>query len=188
MVPEPRSVYALQFFCVVVVMLLLASGLSKLALKLVPPDPTARSNHFSPIFAVSTGLLFVGSGALNQAVRSVRRERQRPFRRWLITTMVIGILFVVAQTYALTCLIRQQKPDDDTTAAASFVAVFTAMHAMHFVIACLFLCHVTVQAMADRYDHEYYWGVTALAWFWHGLGIAWILILCVMMISFFYSV
>lgn len=187
MVPEPRNVYALQFFFVAAAMLAIAYGTAQLALKLAPPDVTARSNQFSPVFAISTGLLLVGSGSLFRAVESVRRERQRPFRKWLLAAMLSGVLFVVAQTYAVTCLLWQQKPDDESSASASFVAVFAAMHGMHFVIAFLFLCHVTVQALADRYDHEYYWGVRALAWFWHGLGIAWLAILAVMMISYFYS-
>jgi heme/copper-type cytochrome/quinol oxidase subunit 3 len=60
------------------------------------------------------------------------------------------------------------------------------LHGMHFVVALLFLCHITVQAMADRYDHEYYWGVTVCAWFWHALGVAWVAILFVMLIAQFF--
>ena len=108
-------------------------------------------------------------------------------RRWLIFAIVAGVLFVVTQTYALTCLIRQQKHEDESSSAALFVAVVAMMHAMHFVIALLFLSHVTVQALADRYDHEYYWGVTVMAWFWHGLGIVWLAILVVMAIARFYG-
>jgi len=43
--------------------------------------------------------------------------------------------------------------------------------------------YVTVQALADRYDHEYYWGVTLCAWFWHALGLVWCVILATMGIA-----
>jgi cytochrome c oxidase subunit 3 len=187
-VPEPRSAYALQFFFVAASLVAISLAMSMALVKIFPIDQGTRPNRFSPAFGVSTCLLFAGSGCLTQAVQSVRRERQRSFRRWLFLGLAAGALFVATQTYALSCLIRRQTADEDSSGAAVFVVVFAAMHAMHFVIALLFLSHVTVQAMADRYDHEYYWGVRALAWFWHVLGIAWLMILFVMFIARYYSV
>ena len=66
-----------------------------------------------------------------------------------------------------------------------FVAIvmLAALHGMHFVVAVLFLSYVTVRALADRYDHEYYWGVSVAAWFWHALGVVWIGILAVFAIA-----
>ena len=186
-VPEPRSVYALQFFLLAGTLLVIAGVTSLALIKLVPGDFTPIPNRFSLAFGLSTCLLLAGSGCLHQAVESVRRERQRPFRRWLKLALTLGTLFVIAQTYALTCLIRRQPADEASTGAAAFVAVFAAMHGMHFVIAMLFLSYITVQALADRYDHEYFWGVTICAWFWHALGIAWLAILFVMLIARFYS-
>jgi cytochrome c oxidase subunit 3 len=186
-VPEPRSAYAMQFFLLAAALLLVAITLSMVLLSLLPPNTAARPNQFSWAFGVSTCLLLSGSGCMHQAIESVRRERQSRFRRWLKLALTAGTLFVAVQTYALTCLIRQQPPDDASTGAAAFVAVFAAMHGMHFVIALLFLSHITVQALADRYDHEYFWGVTVCAWFWHALGLVWLAILFVMMVARFYS-
>ena len=94
-----------------------------------------------------------------------------------------GTLFVGSQTYALTCLIHQQTPEEAQIGAGAFVAVIAALHAMHFVVALMFLVFITVQAFEDRYDHEYYWGVTVCAWFWHILGIIWGMVLVVMLIA-----
>ena len=52
-----------------------------------------------------------------------------------------------------------------------------------FVVATLFLSLVAVRTFADRYDHEYYWGVSVVAWFWHALGIVWLAILAVFAIA-----
>ncbi len=51
------------------------------------------------------------------------------------------------------------------------------LHGVHFVIALLFVAWITVNAFADRYDHEYFGSVTFCAWFWHALGIVWMAIL-----------
>lgn len=188
MAPEPRSAYALQFFLLASSLLATAGVSAYLLVNNLPYDPNALPNRFSIAFAFSTCLLFLGSGCLHLAVMAVRRERQQRFRRWLRAALGMGTLFVVSQTYALTCLMRQQPPDEVETGAAAMVAVFGTLHGMHFVIALLFLSHVAVQAFADRYDHEYYFGVMICAWFWHALGIAWLAILGAMFIAkFFYS-
>ena len=187
MVPEPRSKYALTFFLLSTVLLAVAGGLSKLLIELLPINVELGSNQIPAAFAISTCLLFCGSGCMYGAVESVRRERQRPFRRWLKAAMVSGVSFVAVQTYALSSLFRQQNPEDVETGATAFVALFAAMHGMHFVIALLFLTFVTVQAFADRYDHEYFFGIFICSWFWHALVIVWLAILFVMLVARFYA-
>lgn len=153
----------------------------------MPGLPIPAANQFSTAFLFSTILLFTGSFCLFRAIASVRRERQRQFRRWLKRALFVGTLFVGVQTFALSRLIRQQPPDEVETGAAALAAVFATLHAMHFVVALLFLCYITVQALADRYDHEYYWGVTICAWFWHALGVAWTAILFTMVVARVFS-
>jgi heme/copper-type cytochrome/quinol oxidase subunit 3 len=142
--------------------------------------PAAR---FPPVFACSTAALLGGSLCLSHAVAAVRRERQVRFRAALTGGLVCGVLFVALQTAALSWLIRRQPPEEASTGVGAFVAVFAALHALHFVVALLFLSFVAVQAWAQRYDHEYYWGVTVCTWFWHALGIAWLAVLAVMLIA-----
>jgi cytochrome c oxidase subunit III len=178
-----RSEFAVRFAVVSAVLLALACALCLLLLRVFPPLPTKSPTQFSPAFAVSTLLLAVGSVSLWRAHGLVRRERQAPFRRNLITALAAGTAFVGTQSYALTCLIRQQPPDEAATGAGAFVAVIAALHAMHFVVALLCLVFITVWAFADRYDHEYYWGVTVCTWFWHILGIVWVVVLGVMAIA-----
>lgn len=187
MVPEPRSAYALQFFILSVTLLAIAVGTSFGLFAVIPGSSTNRANQFSMAFAISTVMLFTGSFCLFRALESVRRERQTQFRRWLRRALAAGTIFVGVQSFALARLIRQQPPEEAETGAAAFAAVFATLHGMHFVVALLFLCYITIQALADRYDHEYYWGVTICAWFWHALGVAWTAILFVMLAARFFS-
>lgn len=178
-----RSEFAVRFAVVSALLLLLAGALAAALLRIFPVPSGRSPTQFPPAFIVSTGLLLGGSVALSRARACVRRERQQPFRRALLIALACGTLFVTSQTYALIWLIRQQHPAEVQVGAGAFVAVIASLHAMHFVVALMFLVFVVVQAFADRYDHEYYWGVTICAWFWHVLGIAWIVILIVMMIA-----
>lgn len=177
-----QSEFALRFFAVSMTLLLLALGLSQTLLAVFPTTTHRGPTHFSSAFAVSTGLLLLGSMGMSRAVGAVKREKQRLFRRSLAATLAMGTLFVGVQTFALTSLIRQQPHDEAQTGAGAFVAVMATLHAMHFLGAMLCLTYVSVLAFADRYDHEYYWGVTFCAWFWHALGVVWGVILLVMLI------
>ena len=136
-------------------------------------------------FHVSSVILLLGSWQLHVASSAVRQEKQIPFRRALVVSLALGILFVGTQTYGIWCLMSSYTPttQDTQTNAQGFVFVFIALHGLHFTVAMMFLVFVTLQGMVDRYDHEYYWGVTVCEWFWHILGIVWLAILAVFAIS-----
>lgn len=72
---------------------------------------------------------------------------------------------------------------DIATGANGFVLVFVTLHGLHFFVALLCLIFVMLQAYANRYDHEYHWGVTVCSAFWHLLGLAWFAILAVFAIT-----
>jgi cytochrome c oxidase subunit 3 len=160
-----------------------ALGLGLALIKIFPPATSPGRVVFPPVFWITTLLLAAGSVLLQNGAWSVRHERQKPFRRSLLLALVAGTLFVGLQTYGLGCLARNQLPDDVQTGANAFIFIFAALHAMHFSLALLFLVWVTLNAFADRYDHEYSWGVRLCAWFWHALGIVWSCILVVFAIA-----
>ena len=158
-------------------------GLAAALISFFPSPIAAGRVVFPAAFWMTTLLLALGSGLLQNAVHCVRIERQKPFRRSLVLAVVAGTLFVGLQFYGLECLIRNQVAEEAQTGANLFIVVIGVLHAMHFSLALLFLVWVTLNALADRYDHEYSWGVAPCAWFWHGLGIVWLCILVVFAIA-----
>ena len=98
-------------------------------------------------------------------------------------SLTAGTLFVGLQSCGLWRLIQNQTPTGQSvpnsaeTGANAFVVMVAGLHGVHFVVALLFVAWVTVNAYADRYDHEYSWGVSFCAWFWHTLGMLWLAIL-----------
>lgn len=139
---------------------------------------------FMPVaFWISTLLLAAGSLALQRASWHVRCERQTPFRRSLLWSLAMGTLFVGVQSSGLWELVQNQHPvgrdlpESAETGANAIVTMMAGMHGVHFCVALLFVTWVTVNAFADRYDHEYSPSVTFCAWFWHVLGIVWLAIL-----------
>lgn len=143
----------------------------------------ATGGSIPAAFVVSTLLLGMGSFAMSRAERCVRMERQRPFRRWLLIGFVIGTLFMGVQSYALWSWFPTERSPEASLGAVPFILTAAALHGLHFLVAVMFVAFVLSRAWADRYDHEYHWGVAICGWFWHALGILWLVILGVIGIS-----
>lgn len=180
-----QSQFVLKLFATYATLVAVASGLARgLVILLGAPDPTEHIN-LPPAFLYSSILLVLGSAFLHRSIVNVRLERQKPFRQSLVLSLAIGTLFVAFQSYGLWYLLKSAQPEQTgETGVHVFVFVFAGLHALHFTVAMMFLVFVTLRSFIDRYDHEYYWGVTVCSWFWHVLGIVWVAILVV----FFFAV
>jgi len=148
-----------------------------------PPQTLSVESLMGTAFLGSSLLLLLTSLLLHRALGAVRREYQNLFRRRMLAAVVAATLFFSVQAYGLWCLQVLLDPQRAAVGAMSFAFVFTALHAMHVVVAMMFLIYVTARSLNGRYDHEYYWGVTVCIWFWDVLGVVWIAILGVLVIS-----
>jgi heme/copper-type cytochrome/quinol oxidase subunit 3 len=173
---------ARQFFGLSIGLVIAAAVVSLIGV--AASDKSPESRCLMPVaFWISTALLLSGSFTLQRAARHVRFQRLEPFRRWLVASLVIGTLFVGVQCSGLWQLIQNQTltgrthPESPETGANAFVVMVAGLHGVHFLVALLFVAWITVNAFANRYDHEYSWSVSFCAWFWHTLGIVWLAIL-----------
>ena len=173
---------ALRFFGLSLVLWMAGGMLAFALLSLLPVQSTANRLPPVPFFFSTLALIFV-SLFLHRAVRWVRIEKQRPFRRSLVWAMISSTLFLGVQSYALSGMARQVDPAEAELAASPFVIVFAGLHALHALVATLFLAFVTVRAESGRYDHEYYWGIRVCGWLWHALLVVWMAILMAALIA-----
>lgn len=178
-----QSRQAVLFFLRSVVVFGAATGIA-LTLAMLFGRPAVVEFWFPPAFAASSLLLLAGSIALSRAVHNVHLERQRAFRRWLQLGLAAGTLFMGVQAYGLWTLLPAERAADQASLGVTpFVLMLSALHALHLTVAVLFLAFVATRAHADRYDHEYHWGVSVCAYFWHALGVAWLFILAIFAIA-----
>lgn len=178
---EP-STFARRFFWLTLSEFLVGCAVARL-LVLATGGQVHTWGHFPPAFCLSSVLLFLGSAALQQALYAVQIEKPVRFRRALLVALGSGTLFVGIQSFGLWCLVQQQRPDDVSTGVNAFIVMLAALHGLHFTVALMFLTYVTIKGFAARYDHEYFWGVQVCAWFWHALGLLWLAILGVFLIT-----
>lgn len=176
--PAPQeSRFALRFFAVAATVFCGAGLLAWALVSATAPAVTGERAYFPGAFWLSTALLIAGSVLLQRAHFNVQVERQQPFRRALLSALAVGALFVGVQSYGLWALVRNVDPAEGIAGVNIFLFMLAGLHGLHFSVALLFLVFVSLKGLAGRYDHEYYWGVTVCAFFWHVLGAAWLAIL-----------
>jgi len=178
-----KSRLALRFFGLSLSLLAVAAVVAAVGINLSASESRNSQSVMPTAFWISTALLATGSITLHRAAWHVRVQRLESFRRLLAWSLLFGTLFVGVQTCGLWQLVQHQTPAHSTqpesaeTGANAFVVMVAGMHGVHIIVALLFIAWVTVNAYANRYDHEYSTSVTFCAWFWHALGIVWLVIL-----------
>ena len=181
---ENQTVMARRFFLATISQAGLCLGLAITLAAIFPAPPPSERLKLPMAFQFGTAFLLVGSCFLHSGLAHVKREQQTEFRRSLVLALIFAVLFVAVQSYGLWAFTKGTKdyanPQMNTH---GFVFMFAALHAMHFIVAQSILLWVTLAAFCDRYDHEYYFGITVATLFWHALGIVWLGILCVFSIA-----
>ncbi|MCA8993769.1 MAG: cytochrome c oxidase subunit 3 [Planctomycetaceae bacterium] len=168
----------LHFFVVAATALALAGAIARGLMSVFPQRAATVELQFSNVFWVTSLLLVFGSLSLETALHYVRVEKQAPFRRWLIVGLTFGVLFMGVQTFAIWSMFPPNRTAEDASMeSTAFALTIAALHAIHFFVAVLFVSWVTARTWSNRYDHEYHWGVRFCAWFWHALGVIWMVIL-----------
>jgi cytochrome c oxidase subunit 3 len=143
-----------------------------------------------PILYLNTAVLLLSSLTMERGRHSIFHEidvleewlglGQPALRRtlpWVGATLALGTLFLAGQAMAWRQLTAQGFAfDHRTTPASYFFYVMTGLHAVHLVVGvvalavCLsalgFLRRVELRQVA----------VDATAWYWHAMGIAWLIL------------
>lgn len=182
---ETAGGFALRFFHVLVLVFGVAVGLATALIYLLPIFRATESISLPWPFWISSGFLFTSSFFQHRAIQAVRRERQAQFRKRLLFALLAGVGFVAVQAFGLWGWLQMQARTAEaaSTGPEAFVFVLAVLHGLHVSLAIMLLTYVYLKSLADRYDHEYYWGATFCAWFWHALGIVWAAIVFVFLIA-----
>ena len=147
-----------------------------------------------PILFLNTAALLLSSLTMEIARRHIFREIDvleewlglgRPALRralpWLGATLLFGGLFLAGQALAWKQLTAQGFAFDRwSTPASYFFYVITGLHAAHLVVGvfALALCLCTLGWLKRVESRQI--AVDVTAWYWHAMGLAWLLLFAVL--------
>lgn len=147
-----------------------------------------------PILFINTALLVLSSVTMEFARERIFREIDvleewlglgRPALRrtqpWIAATLLLGLLFLAGQFTAWKQLTAQGFVFDRwATPASYFFYIITGLHAAHLAIGvvALALCMTALGSLKRVESRQI--AVDATAWFWHTMGLAWVVLFAVL--------
>jgi cytochrome c oxidase subunit 3 len=143
-----------------------------------------------PILFLNTAVIVLSSLCVEIAREHIFQEidvleewlglGQPAFRRsrpWLLATLGLGLLFIGGQVIAWRQLTAQGFAFDRwSTPASYFFYVITGLHAAHLVVGVLALVFCVAAAGRLKRVESRQIAVDASAWFWHAMGLAWVVL------------
>lgn len=120
-----------------------------------------------------TAALILSSVSIHSALRSVKAGQYTSFRNFLLTTVVLGCIFVAGQVIGWNQM-RAAGVFLDTNASSSFFYVLTVTHIVHVIGGGAALAFVTFKALRRKYSADNYLGVELCATYWHFLDALWV--------------
>ena len=147
-----------------------------------------------PILFINSALLLLSGLTMEISRNSIFREidvleewlglgqpAMRRTRPWLGATLALGLLFLAGQTLAWRQLAAQGFAfDHNATPASYFFYLITGLHAAHLAIGIVALVFCVVALGWLKRVESRQIAVDATAWFWHTMGLAWLVLFAVL--------
>jgi cytochrome c oxidase subunit 3 len=133
---------------------------------------------------LSTLLILLVSVAIQWALRSVRRNRQRSVRAALTTTALLAAAFLVNQALNWKAVrAAVVPPDSPALRYTSTFYILTGTHALHVLGGLILLAVVTYKAFRGAYSSASHPGVRYSAMYWHFLDAVWLILFALLLLT-----
>lgn len=148
---------------------------------------TWRPLELPPMLWMNTALLLVSSVTVELARRASFRRGvpayvgPRGIRTegkplpWLAISLLLGLGFLAGQ-WLVWIELQKQASDLAVNASKSFFYVLTGTHAAHVVGGLLAMLYALASPVLRRSPEREQVVVDAAAWYWHGLGVLWLML------------
>ncbi len=128
------------------------------------------------IFWYSTGVILLSSATIFLSRKAFQDRQMGAYKKWLIVTLVLGLLFVLMQYIGFT-----QLWDKGITltrnVAFSFLYVIVGVHALHVIGGVIALLFVTGKAFNTRKRNYSIVPIDLMNTYWHFVDFLWIYLL-----------
>jgi heme/copper-type cytochrome/quinol oxidase subunit 3 len=117
------------------------------------------------VTGINTIILLLSGYTMFQALRAIRKDRQKELRNWLFVTGLLGVIFLVVQGSEWAHLVHHGL----TLSSGVYGSIFYVLigcHALHVLIAVLWLLTVFVRATVGRFGASHHVGVEVCAIYW----------------------
>jgi heme/copper-type cytochrome/quinol oxidase subunit 3 len=140
--------------------------------------PTPHDVYDIPYTSVSSFVLLMSSLTMVLALAAMQKNDARRTRIWLLTTALMGIIFVGGQVYEFTAFTHEGVNLSSSVAASSFF-VLTGFHGVHVTGGIIWLLSLVGMSMRGELGKEKTLDVEIAGLYWHFVDVVWIFIFTV---------
>ena len=131
-----------------------------------------------PFTSVSSFVLLMSSLTMALAVAAITRGDVRRNRVWLVTTAMLGAVFIGGQVYEFTTFYREGLGYTTNIFGSAFYTL-TGFHGIHVSIGIIMLLSLLMMSVRGNLGPERAETVEIVGLYWHFVDIVWILIFTV---------
>ena len=131
-----------------------------------------------PFTSVSSFVLLMSSLTMVLALSALQRGDIRNNRLWLLTTALLGSLFIGGQVYEFTTFLREGLGYTTSPFSSAFFTL-TGFHGVHVSVGIVMLMSLYVSSLRGNLRRESAETVEIIGLYWHFVDVVWILIFTV---------
>ena len=131
-----------------------------------------------PFTSVSSFVLLMSSLTMVLSLSSLQRGDYSNTRLWLLTTALLGALFIGGQVYEFTTFLREGLGYSTSPFSSAFFTL-TGFHGVHVSIGIVMLMSLYVSSMRGNLKRESSETLEIVGLYWHFVDVVWIFIFTV---------
>jgi cytochrome c oxidase subunit 3/cytochrome o ubiquinol oxidase subunit 3 len=140
--------------------------------------PEVAELYDIPFTSVSSFVLLMSSLTMVLALAAIQRGDHPRARTWLLTTALLGAVFVSGQVYEFTAFYNEGLGFTTNLQSSAFF-VLTGFHGVHVTLGILMLLSLYVMSLRGKLPTERSETVEIVGLYWHFVDVVWILIFTV---------
>jgi heme/copper-type cytochrome/quinol oxidase subunit 3 len=127
-----------------------------------------------PLMTIGTFILLTSSFAAVSALSALQQNKIKVFRNWLITTMVLGVLFLGIEMLEWMELFGHGVTHQTLFGSAFFT--LTGFHGLHVMIGLVWMIFLLVRTLRNTMSAKDSMGLEVFGLYWHFVDIVWIIL------------
>ena len=142
----------------------------------IGPDDLGPEDVFDiPFTSVSSFVLLMSSLTVVLAITSLQRGDIRRNKIWLLTTALLGAIFVGGQVYEFTAFYREGLGYTTNLFSSAFFTL-TGFHGVHVSVGIIMLMSMYIQSVRGKLGPAQGEKLEIIGLYWHFVDVVWIVI------------
>lgn len=131
------------------------------------------------IFLWSTLVILLSSFTLQIAVKSIKAQQIKEYKKYLLLTASLGIVFTIMQYFGFKALDQSgvQFIGRNSNPGASFLLIIIGLHSIHVLGGVMALIVMSIKNVFNRNMKVNVVGAEIIAAYWHFVDVLWIYLL-----------